>query len=305
MPRTIEVSLSHEKTDTLIKHMRGVDGVVGLAVQRNASLDPPGDVLTIRTTNDATRTVLNVLTDLEVLDGGSILTSEPRSLISPNYQNGIERESNETIWDEMAFLLRRDTNLAANYLLLMALAGAVAAVGLWTNTLHIVVGAMVIAPGFEPLLRIPFGLIGGPNVLASRGVISTVAGYLLLVVGAALTVLMLRMVDPTASIDLTTRSWVQYWSQVTGTGVVLALIAGAAGAVVVTAQRSVLSAGVMIALALIPSMTIVGMALITGNPALASQGLIRWSVEAGAVLVASTVVLGFKHLLLHRRRAIS
>lgn len=175
-----------EKAGGPLERVKGLDGVIGLALQRGISLDPPGDVIIIRATNDGARAVLAALDALGGHRWGAILTSEPRSLIARPYQNGIDRESNETIWEEMAFLLRRETNLSANYLALMALSGSVAAVGLWTDTLHIVVGAMVIAPGFEPLLRIPFGLIGGPRALASHGLRSTVAGYLLLALGAAL-----------------------------------------------------------------------------------------------------------------------
>ena len=216
-----------------------------------------------------------------------------------------DAETNETIWDEMAFLLRRDTNLSVNFLSLMLLSGSVAAVGLWDNTLHIVIGAMVLAPGFEPLLRIPFGWIGGPAVLASRGLVSTLTGYVALAIGAALSFSVLRALDPAAPADLMARSWIQYWSSMTWPGVFLALVAGAAGAVVVTAQRSVLSAGVMIALALIPSMAIAGMAVAAGNLSLAGQGLLRWAVEAAAVAGAGALVLGLKQAFVHRRRALS
>lgn len=112
----------------------------------------------------------------------------------------------------------------------------------------------------------------------------------------------LHAVDPTRSADLSTRSWVQYWSKVTGPGIVLAFAAGAAGAFVVAAQRAVLSAGVMIALALIPSMSIAGMALAAGHLSLAHGALERWGIEAGAVIVASGLVLVAKHLFVHQRR---
>lgn len=305
MPRTIEVAAPANKAEELLRRLEGRDGVVGLARQRDTSLNPPGDIVTIHATNDGTRTVLETLEELDLGDGGSIVTTEPRSLMSSRYQNGIDRETNETIWDEMAFLLRRETNVAGNYLAAMALSGAVAAVGLWTNTLHIVIGAMVIAPGFEPLLRMPFGWVAGPRNLASRGLLSTLVGYALLAIGAALTLLLLRILDPASSQDLETRSWVRYWSTVTGSSIVLALAAGAAGAVVVAAQRSVLTAGVMIALALIPGMSIAGMAVATGDFDLAGRGLIRWLVDAVAVVIAGLVVLGFKQAFIHRRRALS
>lgn len=305
MPRIIEISAPQEKTDTLIERVRDLDGVVGLSLQRHGSLAPPGDVVVIRATNEGTRAVLDILNDLNLQDGGSITTSEPRSLIARQYQNGLDRESNETVWDEMAFLVRRDTNISANYLTVMALAGGVAAVGLWNDTLHIVVGAMVIAPAFEPMIRIPFGWIAGPRVMASRGLISTLAGYLMLALAAALTYWISRAVDPTAPAELAARSWIRYWSSVSATGVIVAFWAGAAGAVVICSQRPVLSTGVMIALALIPAMAIAGMALAAGEFALAGQGLLRWAVDTVCVLVASSIVLGLKHTLVHRRQALS
>lgn len=305
MPRSIEISVPPEKADAILQRIEDIEGVVGLARQRGASIQPPGDVVSIQTTNDATRSVLGVLGDLEALNGGSIVTSAPRSIMSPEHQDKIDRESNETIWDEMAFLLRQDTNLAPNYLALMALAGAIAAVGLWTNTLHMVIGSMVIAPAFEPLVRMPFGFVSGPRRIAGSGLISTIAGYLLLALGGLVSVLILQAVDPGRTADLETRSWVQFWSTLTPTGVVASTFAGAAGAVVISGQRSVLTTGVMIALALIPSMAIVGMGIGVGDFALAGRGFVRWAVDAGLVVLLSALVLSLKRLYLRHHRALS
>lgn len=305
MPRSIEVSVSPQKADAIVERVEGMEGVVSLARQRGASLQPCGDIVSIQTTNDATRRVLRAIDELEVLDGGSIVTNEPRSILSPKHQDQINRESNETIWDEMAFLLRQDTNLAPNYLALMVLAGAIAAVGLWTDTLHVVIGSMVIAPAFEPLVRIPFGFVAGPRRIAKGGAISMIAGYVALAIGAAVALLILDAVDSTRTADLRTRYWVGFWSTVTSTGVVASTFAGAAGAVVISGQRSVLTTGVMIALALIPSMAIVGMGLAVGDFDLAGRGFVRWAVDVGLVVLLSAAVLGVKRLYLQRHRALS
>lgn len=305
MPRSIEVSVPPQKADAIIERVEGMDGVVSLARQRGASLQPRGDIVSIQTTNDATRRVLRAIDELDVLDEGSIVTNEPRSIISPKHQEQINRESNETIWDEMAFLLRQDTNLAPNYLALMALAGAIAAAGLWTDTLHVVIGSMVIAPAFEPLVRIPFGFVAGPRRIAKTGLVSAVAGYIALAVGAAVALLILHAVDSTRTAELRTRYWVEFWSTLTATGVVVSTFAGAAGAVVVSGQRSVLTTGVMIALALIPSMAIVGMGLAVGDFALAGRGFARWAVDVGLVVLLSAAVFGLKRWYLNRHRALS
>lgn len=304
MPRSIEVSTSPEKIDAVLGRIDGINGVLGVTRQRGISLNPPGDVLTIQATTDATRDVFRVLDDLRVTEEGSIQTSSPTALILGDKREHFERESNEGVWEEMEFLLREDTNLAFNFLALMFLAGAIAGVGLWTDTLHLIIGAMVIAPAFEPLVRLPFGLIIGPRSLSRRAALSAAAGYLMLAAGGFVSLLVLRLVDPGTSSDLEARGWVQYWSSFTAPGVLVSTFAAAAGAIVVCGLRSVLTTGVMIALALIPSVSVAGMALAVANFPLAGMALARWAVDAALVLLVSSVVLGCKQKRLHRRPVI-
>jgi len=58
---------------------------------------------------------------------------------------------------------------------------------------------------------------------------------------------------------------------------------------------------VMVALALVPSMALVGVGLASGNPGLALGGLLRWGVEVTCVLVAGGTVLAIKRRVLHHR----
>jgi hypothetical protein len=303
MPRSFEISVPSATADAILRRIEGIDGVVGHGVQRGASLDPPGDVLTIHTTNDATRPVTDLLAELGVPDSGSVVTSEPRSVIARAHRDLLDRESNETTWDEMAFMLREDTNLAVNYLALMMLAGAIAAVGLWADTLHVIIGAMVIAPAFEPLVRMPFGVIVGRSRIAIGGLASAAAGYAMLTLGAIGAVVIMRALE--GPVELESREWVRFWTTPTAAGAVTSAFAAAAGALVITGQRSVLTTGVMIALALIPSMCIVGMGIAVGDLALAGRGLVRWAIDATLVLGIGGAVLGSKKVYLQRSDALS
>lgn len=69
MPRVIEITAPAKKADVILRRVEGVDGVVGMARQRGAALQPPGDIVSLQTTNDGTRFVLEILDDLNVLDG--------------------------------------------------------------------------------------------------------------------------------------------------------------------------------------------------------------------------------------------
>jgi uncharacterized membrane protein len=127
----------------------------------------------------------------------------------------------------------------------------------------------------------------------------------LIALGGFLTVMTLRIIDPDTSINLQTRSWVMFWSTVTTTGVTTSGFAAIAGAIVISGQRSVLTTGVMVALALVPSMTLVGMGVAVADYSLAWGGAVRWMVDAGLVLSLSALVILVKKWYLQRHPAIS
>jgi ABC-type protease/lipase transport system fused ATPase/permease subunit len=66
--------------------------------------------------------------------------------------------------------------------------------------------------------------------------------------------------------------------------VVVSALAAIAGALLVVSHRSVLTAGVMIALALVPAAALIPVALIGGDATRAGWAALRWSTEAALVL---------------------
>ncbi|NJK85467.1 MAG: hypothetical protein HC906_05360, partial [Bacteroidales bacterium] len=59
----------------------------------------------------------------------------------------IERDNSEAIWEEILMTISKDSNTTNNTLILMFLSGCLAVMGLSTNSLHIVIAGMLIAPG--------------------------------------------------------------------------------------------------------------------------------------------------------------
>ena len=303
MARTVEVTVPVEKTEALLEAIKGIDGIVGVTLHRNVSLAPPGDVLSLQVTNDGTRAVFKTLEKFKITEGGSIATSQLDSLLSAPHQNAIDCESSETVWEEMLYLLLDQSNLALNFLMLMMFSGAMATVGFWTNTLYIVIAGQVLGPHFEPLFRIPFGLITGRPIATWRGVIASIFGLAMMALGAAVSLLILRVIDPKSG-SLESRSWVQYFASMTHSSVLLAAIAAAAGAAIIMSQRHVLLTGVYLGLNLAPSMSLVGMGLVSGDLPLARKAFIAWAVNAALVILMGGLVLGLKQVFEFRRRAL-
>jgi hypothetical protein len=304
MARVLTLAIPAEKRTELLEHLQGIDGVVAISVQVGGSSRPEGDVITVQATNRAAERIFGIMQAMKIAKGSCIAMSELTALVAPDDRGPVQNERNESPWEEVETLLRRETNLSVNYLLLMTLAGAVAAVGLQQDQLHIVIGAMLIAPGFEPLVRIVFGPVTGVWSEMRKGLVSTFVGYLMLAIGSAIGFLLAMTMAPAPSGNVLDQHWIEFWSSFSWAGVLTALLAGLAGSAVVTSRETVFATGVMVALALIPSMAILGLGLAAGDLELAMRGLARWALEAFLVLLAAGAGILGKQALLHRRKTL-
>ena len=79
------------------------------------------------------------------------------------------------------------------------------------------------------------------------------------------------------------------------------MFAGTAGAVVINAHQTVFATGVVVALALIPTRSIFGMAVVVGGFGIAALALERWAVEVACVLVTSGLFFAGKRAIARRR----
>lgn len=301
MPRQIEFSGSSDDCAMLLRTLRERFEVSRITLQPGASVVPKGDILTIVAANQVSGEIVNVLDDLDLLHRGAVSISEPNATVPAKTSRTINEEGNDAIWEEMGTMMRQDTNPSFNFLALMALAGAVAAFGIVSDTIHVVVGAMLIAPGFEPLLRIVFGILGDRDSVTSA-LKSNAYGYLVLAVAAAATTPVALAFNDMTAVDLASGYWANYWSKVQPSGLATSLLAGIAGGVIISSRMKVLGTGVMVALALIPSMALIGMGLASGHVDMALGAAGRWLVEVGCVVFGGGLIIAVKRKMLHRRK---
>jgi uncharacterized membrane protein len=307
MPRTLQITVPSERTETILAEVTRLEGLLGLSVQRGASLKPPGDIISVEITSRDLHELMQLLERREVLTdpSSSLLTSQPLSVISPRRQGEISGDTSEATWEEMELTIARSSNMTVNGLWTMAAAGMIAALGILTDVLHLVIGAMVIAPGFEPISRVGLGLIGGGGVWR-RGVLDTAKAYLTLIAAAFLITLLFRIGAPESlrgGIPYLSEGILKpHWLPITLPSAVVTVVASFAGALLVAANRALLTAGVMIALALVPSATLIGMGLAEWDLALAGRALLRWLFEVAGVLLLSLAVFSWKRSSVQKRR---
>ncbi len=307
MPRTVQITVPADRTDSLVDEMVRIPGLIGLRVQKGVSVQPPGDVISAEMTNRSLQALLPIL-DRQGLGEDpalSLTTSTPLSIVSPPATPTLIREESETTWEEMEFIIGKESNMTATALTVMAIAGVLAIVGVATNALHVVIASMLIAPGFEPITRISLGIAAG-SAGWRRGLVYTAEGYAVLVLGAAATALVLRALGVPLpggqATYLPAQVLVNYWTTVSGPSVVASALASIAGALLIITNRSVLTAGVMVALALIPTAAIAGMGLVLGQWQLVAGALSRWIIDALLVASLALLVFGWERNRRQRRR---
>ena len=298
MSRNIKVSLPSEKTENILSKTEKIKGVIGIKVFKNV-VHPKGDVLDVDLINTEINGFLKLLEEEGLLDRDdvSVTTNKPTNVISKSASEKILTENHETTWEDVLKSLLHESNMSFNTLLVMFISGLIAAIGISTNSIHVVIGAMLIAPGFEPVSRLAMGIVANHRDW-KRGGIDTLKGYSVLiggaVVGGSIIKLMEKDLVPGTSSYLPAGVLPEYWTSITATSLIVSVVAAVAGGIIIMTNKSLLTAGVMVALALIPTATLVGLGLLEADFSMVGTALIRLLLELAIVTIFTGTVFLWK-----------
>lgn len=307
MHRTLVVSLPTDRTDQLIGRLEPLDAVVGLSVQRHGSLKPPGDVLTLHVLNNGIDEALRQIAAVCTGTLYSIATAEQASLIDPSSDSLVENDIDEAIWEEMETGLRHQARITGNYLALMALGGAMCAVGLVSEPVPQViafVAASVVAPGFEPIAKISLGLVLQNFNTVRRGLKSVLMGYGVLILTSAVVFALLRWAGVTSPTEFVNNQAVEMMAHPSAKDIIVSICGTLAGAIIIASYRRSIIAGALIAMVIISAAAMIGPALICGSWSLAVEGAERFAMDVALIIISCLIVFWAKQQFLHKRKPI-
>jgi uncharacterized hydrophobic protein (TIGR00341 family) len=205
--------------------------------------------------------------------------SIPRPVDNGNGKQKASRVYREELYNKII----GSTEISFVYLILVALASAVAAVGLITGNIPFIIGSMVIAPLLGPNMALSLATTMGEAKLIGRSLSSIIIGALV-AVGIAVLIGLLFNVDSTAP-ELVRRTVVSI------PDLVVALAAGGAGALSFTSGVFASLMGVMVAVALLPPLVAIGIFLGSGLMTQASQALLLLLLNFAGINLAGLLVL--------------
>jgi uncharacterized hydrophobic protein (TIGR00341 family) len=203
-------------------------------------------------------------------------------------------ETREELYEEIA----KGAVVSNATLMLTALSGIVAAVGMIQNSIPVVIGAMVIAPLLGPILAVILGTSLGEISLILRASRAAALGIA--------TAIAVGLVIGLAFEFRVSNGEIAARTHVGADNVALALASGAAAALSVMTGISGVLVGVMVAAALLPPAVASGLLLGKGALAEASGAGLMLAVNVAAMTMAGQVaflVQGLRPRTWYRRKA--
>jgi uncharacterized hydrophobic protein (TIGR00271 family) len=273
--------------------------VVNVLKLPGTAYDPEGDLVEFDVAREGANSVLADLRALGLKETGGI-SVEQLDLSISSAAEAAERAApgdpeDAVVWEELAARTATETRMNWSYFAFLALAVQIAAIGALLDQPILIVGAMVLGPDFGPVAAMCFGALQRNLRLIGSAAVTLAAGFAVAVavtLACAVVSRLLGWIEPTMLDDRPLTSFIIHpdrWS------FVVAVLAGVAGILSMTARKSSALVGVFISVTTVPA---------AGNIAVAIA-LAHWD-EVGASLVqlgvnlAGMIVAGIATLFIQR-----
>jgi uncharacterized hydrophobic protein (TIGR00271 family) len=186
--------------------------------------------------------------------------------------------------------VRRGARPDVDFFVMIGLSAIIATYGLLQGSSAVIIGAMLVAPLFTPILALSLAIVMGDIRLLRLAAEATLKGVAL-AIGLSIFISALSPLR-TVTHEIAARTQPNLFD------LVVALASGAAGAYAV-ARKDVAAAlpGVAIAAALVPPLGVVGVGLAIGDPSIAGGGGLLFTTNLIAITLVSSItllLLGFR-----------
>lgn len=278
------------------------DENIEYAITDETGTDEYEAIITFPLPTAAVEPVLDQLRTVGIDTDATTVVLEAETVVSDKFDELDEAYSNDsddtTDGDRIARdeLLARANELAPGigpFILMTIVSAIVATAGLLLDSPAVVVGSMVIAPLIGPAMSTSVGTVVDDTSLVARGVKLQILGGVLAIVSAAGFAFMLRTVQivPLSAVEVFEIGEVSQRLAPDVLSLVIALGAGAAGAVSLASGVSTALVGVMIAAALVPPTAVVGIGLAWGTPRVVAGSAILVLVNFIAINLVALIAL--------------
>ena len=270
--------------------------------------DPAGDVVQCDVAREAVSDVLDALRRTGVDERCAIAPAgpwrrrRPWARIGPS---GPHRASPDDgiVWDVVVERALDDSRSSWSYYAFLCLATTIAAIAVLTDSSILVVGAMVVGPEFGPVAALAVAAVLRRRTLAVHSLRLLLLGFAAAIAFTALLAVLARLGGWIQPADLLTeRPLTGFIWRPDRWSVVVALLAGAAGVLSVTAGRASALVGVFISVTTVPAAGNLALAVALSVPAELRGSAAQLGLNLTCMALAGTLVLAVQRIGTRHRR---
>jgi uncharacterized hydrophobic protein (TIGR00271 family) len=287
--------------------LENIPSVCNLIYLPRAARRPEGDVILCDVTREDASVVIGDLRELDVDVEGSIAIEEIDSSISAaairaeQASDGLT--SDGVVWEEVEQRTSENVELSASFLAFMAVAMMIAAVGILTDQIVLIIGAMVVGPEFGPLAALCVAAVQRRRDLLKRSLLALLIGF---PVGITATFALTLLLNAAGLVpDAFTEEdhpFTQFISNPDFFSFLVAYLAGTAGVLSLTSAKSGALIGVLISVTTIPAAANIGVAAALGDWSEWTGAMLQLSLNLSAIVLAGIGTLFLQRKLYQRRR---
>ena len=293
--------------DAVLTFLRGLGAVTNIVHLPGAALEPVGDVVLCDVAREEVSLVVERLSALGLYREGSIALEAVDASVSLVAQAAMERApgspADAVLWEQVEQNVRESTDLSAAYVLFMAIATMIAAVGILTDSAVLIVGAMVVGPEFGPLAALCLAVVRRRPRVARESILALVVGFAIAIAASLTLTVVVRALDlAPSSAELADRSQTFFISHPDTYSVLVALLAGVAGMLSLQTAKSGALIGVLISVTTIPAAANVGVAAAYRDWDECRGAALQLAINLSMIVVAGVATLAVARWRHARRR---
>lgn len=289
---TAPEDLSEPVRDLLLEH----DCVTNVTVQAGAVVQPEGDLIECDVAREQAEPVLRLLEGLGLGERGGIViltpSGTPFAAARTLEKAAPGHPDDAVIWESVEAQAEAGAIPTVSFLIFLVLAVILAAIAVITDSAVLVVGAMVVGPEFSAIAAVSAGLVLRRWSLVTRSLRLLVLSFLFAIAVVTMLALLSRATGLLTP-DLVTRPrpntgfiWhPDRWS------FIVALVAGAAGALALAIQKTATMVGVFISVTTVPAAGNLALGLAVADRGEILGSLAQLGANLTGMLISGTLLL--------------
>jgi uncharacterized hydrophobic protein (TIGR00271 family) len=291
----LRVITPKDRTDELSALLEDDPGVTNVVVIPGAARQPSGDLVLCDVAREGANEVLDELDRLGLRTDGSIAAERIDVSMSSRAKAAEEaaagHDEDAVIWEELDERTSNSSRLTWAFVAFLALATQIAAIGRLVDSQILIVGAMVLGPEFGPVSAICFGLIRRDPPRILRAARTLVAGFALAIAITFTCAIVSRWLGWIEPSMLDRNELTEFIVKPDRWSFVIAVLAGIAGVLSMTAGKSSALVGVFISVTTVPAAGNVAAALALSHPGQVTDSMIQLGVNLAGMTIAGTATL--------------